>query len=62
MNNRQPYLTKAGNVLSGEELEKLAVEAERGYDITELTQRRRRPRRRPVPAGYEECSRASDGS
>jgi len=51
MNDRsQPYRTRSGRLLTERELDELVVEAERGYDMDELTRRRGRPRMGKTPA------------
>lgn len=39
---RQPLITKSGKVLTDEDIERLADEAERGYDIENLKERKPR--------------------
>jgi hypothetical protein len=43
-----PYRTRSGRILTEEELDALAAEAERGYDVEELTRRKATPD--PPPA------------
>jgi hypothetical protein len=49
--NRKPFTTRTGRILSHAEIEALADEAERGYDVEMLKPRRRdRPVRGTGPA------------
>ena len=51
MADRKSHTTKTGRILSDAEIEALADEAERGYDVEELQQRRRgRPLLGTAPA------------
>lgn len=51
MADRKPHPTKTGRVLTDIEIEALADQAERGYDVEELKQRRRgRPLLGSAPA------------
>jgi len=51
MANGKPYSTKTGRNLTNTDIEALADEAERGYDVEELKQRRRgRPLLGSAPA------------
>jgi hypothetical protein len=38
-----PYRTRSGRILTEEDLDALAAEAERGYDVEELARRARPP-------------------
>lgn len=50
MGESHSYRTKSGRVLGQDELERLAAEAERGYDVDRMTRRAGRPRMGSAPA------------
>jgi Arc/MetJ-type ribon-helix-helix transcriptional regulator len=47
---KRTYRTKTGRILTDEEIEALAAEAEGGYDVTEVARRPGRPRMGSAPA------------
>jgi hypothetical protein len=54
MTESELYRTKTGRILTEEELEELAAEAERGYDVEELAKQPHRRRFGPVKLSRDE--------